>query len=228
MGDSNAKLNYLIGAYLNMDMIGRLNKTLILQGVGSSDWWRPQIEKRNVPLGLPLTLQNDCFAPTDTTTFYPRGVPILNAFTGSHEDYHRPTDTADKLNYEGAAKITKLMAFLARDLATSEELPAWKEYQSSEHQGQRTALRAYLGTVPDYSQGDVEGVKLSGVSAVGPAARAGVRGGDVIIALDGKSIKNIYDYTYILGSLKIGKETTITVLRDGQTLELKITPTSRE
>ncbi|MGI8605223.1 MAG: M28 family peptidase [Verrucomicrobiales bacterium] len=228
---STAKEDRLDGqlcAVLNMDMVGRLTKTLVLQGLGSSDAWKPIIEKRNAPLGLPLTLQSDCFAPTDTTTFYPKRVPILNAFTGSHEDYHRPTDTADKINHEGAAKVTQLIAAIARDLATSETSPVWKEYKSSDRQGQRAGMRVYLGTIPDYSQGDIVGVKLSGVSPVGPAAKAGLRGADIIVALGGKEIKNIYDYTYVLGELKVGAETEISVLRDGQKLPLKITPVSRD
>ena len=227
-GEDGAKLDGVLAACLNLDMIGRLEKSLVLQGLGSSDWWKPQIEKRNVPVGLPLTLQSDCYAPTDTTSFYPRGVPILNAFTGNHEDYHRPTDTADKLNYEGAAKVARLMGLIARDLATSETAPVWKEYKTSEQQGQRAAMRAYLGTVPDYSQGDEPGVKLSGVSPVGPAAKAGVRGGDIIIALGGKDILNIYDYTAILGELKVNAETEIVVIRGGSRVTLKITPTSRD
>jgi len=227
-GEEGAKLDGVIAACLNMDMIGRLDKTLVLQGLGSSDWWKPQIEKRNVPVGLPLTLQSDCYAPTDTTSFYPRGVPILNAFTGHHEDYHRPSDTADKFKSHGAAKVTKLMGLLARDLAITDATPVWKEFKTSEQQGQRAAMRAYLGTVPDYSQGDEPGVKLSGVSPVGPAAKAGVRGGDIIIGLGGKEILNIYDYTAILGELKVNTETEITVKRGSEKLTLKIIPTSRD
>jgi S1-C subfamily serine protease len=155
-------------------------------------------------------------------------VPILNAFTGNHEDYHRPTDTADKINYPGAAQVTKLMGLIARDVATEETTPAWKEFTSSAQQGQRSAMRAYLGTVPDYSQGDEPGVKLSGVSAVGPAAKAGVKGGDFIISLAGREILNIYDYTAILGELKVNAETEIIVKRGQEKVTLKITPTSRD
>ncbi len=227
-GSEGAQLDGALAAVLNMDMIGRLDKTLVLQGLGSADWWKPAVEKRNVPVGLPLTLQADCYAPTDTTSFYPRGVPILNAFTGSHEDYHRPSDTADKINYDGAAKVAKLFGLITRDLVTADDMPVWKEYKTSEQQGQRAAMRVYLGTVPDYSQGEVKGVKLSGVSPVGPAARAGVKGGDVIVALGGKDILNIYDYTAVLGELKVGQETDIVVLRDGQKLTLKLMPASRD
>jgi S1-C subfamily serine protease len=89
-------------------------------------------------------------------------------------------------------------------------------------------MRAYLGTIPDYAQGDIKGVKLSGVSPIGPAGKAGVKGGDIIVKLGGKDVLNIYDYTSLMGELKIGKETTITVLRESKPIEFKITPGSRE
>ena len=227
-GDPNGKLTGMIAACLNMDMIGRFNKTLVLQGVGSSAMWPKEIEKRNAPIGLPITTQNDAHLPTDSTTFYLRGVPTLNAFTGAHEDYHMPTDTADKVNYDKAAQIAKLMGLIARGIATSQDSPGYIAMEAPKNQGARGGLRAYLGTIPDYAQGDIKGVKLSGVSPIGPAAKAGVKSGDVIIRLGGKEITNIYDYTYVMGDLKIGKETDIKVQRDGKEVELKITPGSRD
>jgi S1-C subfamily serine protease len=152
----------------------------------------------------------------------------LNAFTGSHEDYHLPTDTADKINYDKAAQITRLMGLIARGIATNPAAPDYVVMEAPKNQGSRGGMRAYLGTIPDYAQGDIKGVKLSGVSPIGPAAKAGVKGGDVIIKLGGKDVLNIYDYTSILGDLKIGKETGITVQREGKNVELKITPGSRE
>lgn len=227
-GGESAKLTGKIAACLNMDMIGRLTKNLILQGVGSSSWWPREIEQRNVPIGLAITTQNDAYLPTDSTSFYTRGVPALSAFTGAHEDYHTPGDTADKINYEGAARITRLMALIARSIVTSEEAPDYVIMEAPKNQGARTGLRAYLGTIPDYAQGDIKGVKLSGVSPIGPAAKAGIKGGDIIVKLAGKDVQNIYDYTYVMGELKIGAETTITVLRDGKEVTVKITPGSRD
>ena len=226
-GDENAKLTALLCANLNMDMIGRLSKNVLLQGVGSSDWWTSEIEKRNLVTALPIQLQQDCYLPTDASSFYLRGVPILNAFTGSHEDYHKPSDTADKINYKGAEDITRLMLLVARSLASSPDEPAWKE-MAKPAEGPRGGLRAYLGTVPDYAQEGITGVKLSGVSAIGPAAKAGLKAGDIIVSLAGKDINNIYDYTFVMGALKIGTETDIAVSRDGKRLALKITPGSRE
>lgn len=226
-GDANAKLTAKLCANLNMDMIGRLRTSLVLQGLGSSDWWAGEIERRNAVTALPVQTQQDCYLPTDASVFYLRGVPILNAFTGSHDDYHKPTDTPDKVNYDGAATIARFMMLVARSLATTADEPQWKEMKKPA-EGTRGGLRVYLGTVPDYAQEGVEGVKLSGVSAVGPAAKAGVKAGDIITKLAGKDIKNIYDYTYIMGVLKIGQETSMEVLRDGKKVELKITPGSRD
>lgn len=227
-GKPDSSLKGMIAACLNMDMIGRFNKTLVLQGVGSSAWWPKEIEKRNAPIGLPITTQNDAHLPTDSTTFYLRGIPTLNAFTGAHEDYHMPTDTAEKINYDKAAQIAKLMGLIARGVATSQENPAYIAMEAPKNQGARGGMRAYLGTIPDYAQGDIKGVKLSGVSPIGPAAKAGVKGGDIIIKLGGKDITNIYDYTYVMGDLKIGTETTIKVQREGKEVEMKITPGSRD
>lgn len=227
-GDPNGKLTGMFAACLNMDMIGRFQKTLVLQGVGSSTWWPKEIERRNAPIGLPITTQNDAYLPTDSTIFYQRGIPTLNAFTGSHEDYHKPSDTADKIDYENAAKITRLMGLIARGIAIAETNPDFVAMEAPKNKDSRGGLRAYLGTIPDYAQGDTKGVKLSGVSPIGPAGKAGVKGGDIIIKLSGKDVLNIYDYTSLMGELKIGAETTLTVIRDGKELELKITPGSRE
>lgn len=225
--DENAKLNLILGANLNMDMIGRLQKNLILQGLGSSDWWAGEIERRNAVTGLSLQTQQDCYLPTDASVFYLRGIPILNAFTGQHEDYHKPGDTADKINYPGTEQVTRFMGLVARSLASGTEVPVYKE-QKRPDEGSRGGMRVYLGTVPDYSQDGIEGVKLSGVSAIGPAAKAGLLAGDVIVKLAGKEIKNIYDYTFVMGVLKIGLETEIEVQRTGKRAVLKITPGSRD
>ena len=102
-----------------MDMVGRFEKRLVLQGVGSSSIWKGEIERRNAPIGLPISLQDDSYLPTDASTFYMQGVPILSAFTGTHTDYHTPRDTPEKLNYDAAAKIARLMGSIARSLSTA-------------------------------------------------------------------------------------------------------------
>jgi hypothetical protein len=224
----DAMLSDVFAANLNMDMVGRLEKSLVLQGVGSSSIWPGIIEQRNAPLGLPITTQSDAYLPTDATSFYLREVPILNAFTGAHEDYHTPGDTADKINYPGTEKVTKFMSLVARGLASSEEVPDYVKVERPEGQGRRANLRAYLGTVPDYSQGDLAGVKLSGATKGGPADKAGIKGGDIVIEVAGKAVKNIYDYTFVLESLKVGEPVKVCVLRNGEKVTLEVTPEPRQ
>ena len=217
-----------IAAYLNMDMIGRLRTSLILQGVGSSSVWPGETERHNVPIGLPIVIQNDSYLPTDATSFYLKGVPLLSAFTGVHEDYHTPRDTADKINYEGAERIVRLMALITGSLLTSESRPDYIEMERPDSSMERAGLRAYLGTIPDYSQGDLAGVKLSGVMKGGPAEQAGVQGGDVIVELAGRTVENIYDYTYAIDALKVGTAVNLVVLRGTRRVTVTVTPTSRE
>ena len=209
-------------------MIGRLDKALILQGVGSSSIWPWEIERGNVPVGLPIVTKNDSYLPTDATSFYLKGVPILSAFTGAHEDYHTPGDTVDKINYPGAEKITRLMALMTRSLAIREDVPDYLVMEKPASSSKRANLRVYLGTIPDYARGKVVGVKLAGVAKGGPADRADVRGGDIIVELAGQKIENIYDYTYAIDALKIGVPVEMVVLRGDQRLILMVAPGSRE
>ncbi len=223
---TSASLYPAIVANLNLDMVGRLRDNLILQGIGSSPYWTGAIERRNAVVRLPLILQNDCHLPTDASTFFRHGVPILAAFSGSHEEYHTPRDTPELLNYEGAAQIARLMALIARDLVMAETAPAYQEQTAQPEM--RANLTAYLGTVPDYSQADVKGVKLGGVTKGAPAEVAGMQAGDIIIELAGRKIENIYDYTYAIEALKVGQVTSSKVLRGSETLTLSITPASRK
>jgi Tol biopolymer transport system component len=215
-----------IAACLNMDMVGRLDKHLILQGIGSSNFWRGEIERRNVPVGLPLTLQDDSYLPTDASSFYMQGVPILSAFTGAHSEYHTPRDTPERLNYDGAARIARLMGLVAAGVASNESPPDYL-VQSVKETTTGGRLRAYLGTIPDYAE-EVKGVMLSGASKDGPADKAGIKSRDVIIELAGKKIENIYDYTHAIEGLKIGQPVKMAVLRNGERVVLEVTPTSRD
>ncbi len=218
-----------VAAYVNFDMVGRLrDDKLTMQGVGSSKIWRRELEKRNVAAGFSLTLQDDPYLPTDTTSFYPKRIPVLNFFTGSHDDYHRPTDTADKLNLDGLERIAKFAQQIVIDLAGAPERPDFARVERSDQGGgSRDTLRAYLGTIPDYST-EVKGVKLSGVRGASPAEKGGLKGGDVIVEFAGQKIANIYDYTYGLDAVKIGVPVKVVVERDGQRVEVSVTPETRK
>lgn len=215
-------------AYVNFDMVGRLrDNKLNLQGIGSSPAWRKIIEKRNVAAGFNLTLQEDPYLPTDTTPFYPKNVPVIAFFTGSHEEYHRPADKPDTLNYDGLERIAKFARALVLDLASGAERPAYAKVDKKDGGGGREQLRAYLGTIPDYAQ-EVAGVKLSGTRAGSPGEKAGLKGGDIIVEFAGQKIANIYDYTYAMDAVKIGQPVKVIVLRDGKRVELIATPETRK
>ena len=217
-----------VKAYLNMDMIGRLDEALILQGLGSSPDWKAEIESANLPVGLNLKLSDDVYLPTDSTSFYPKGIPILSAFTGAHEDYHTPEDDFELLNFEGTQEVTRFMALLLRRLGKRDVPLKYVAVKKDKKQERRVTLRAWLGTIPDYSGKKVKGLALNGVAKEGPAEKAGLRGGDLIVELAGRKIENIYDYTYAIEGLKVGKMVKVKVIRDGKEIEMDLTPGSRD
>ncbi len=217
-----------IAAYLNLDMVGRPSGSFYVQGVGSSAIWPGEIERANVSLGLPIVTQNDSYLPTDATSFYLKGVPILSLFTGVHEDYHTPRDTPDKLDYDSIVRSARLVESVARSLETAEELPGYVAMDATQRGPMRANLRAYLGTIPSYGNTNVVGLQLQGVAKGGPAERAGLRADDVIVELGGRKIENVYDYTYAIEALKIGEAVKVTVERGKERLSFEITPTSRD
>jgi S1-C subfamily serine protease len=173
-------------------------------------------------------LQNESYLPTDATAFYLKGVPILSAFTGAHADYHTPRDTADKINFPEMARITQLFARIMEGLEAVEQTPDYQEMKKPENLQARAGMRIYLGTIPDFSRPDTKGVALAGAAKGGPADKAGIQKGDIIVELAGKKIENIYDYTYAMGLLKIGEPTPVVVQRGTEQVKLTIVPAARE
>lgn len=220
-------LSDLVSAYINMDMVGQLEDRLVVLGLGSSDVWAREVERRNAVIGLPIVTSDDTYLPTDSTAFYLKGVPILSLFTGAHEDYHKPSDTAEKLNYEGMRDIARFVALVARSRVLAEDEPVYVAVARPEGSGGRRMSNVFLGTIPDYAKEGQRGVPLSGVVKDGPAEEAGLAGGDVVVGLAGQELENIYDYVRTLNGLKPGETVDITVERKGERKTLAITPASR-
>lgn len=220
-----ASINHI--AYLNFDMVGRSkDNNLSIQGLGSANEWRKLFEKKNIMAGFNLAMSDDPYLPTDATSFYKMGIPVVAFFTGLHTDYHKPSDTYEKINYEDMQRIADLAKDVTQELLSRKTQLNYKKVEMNSQQGSVRGFTVYLGTIPDYVA-DVEGVKLSGVKAGGPADKAGLKEGDIIIQLAEKEIKNIYDYTNILAELKPDKEYTIKVNRDGEIIELNLIPGSK-
>ncbi|MCF6149796.1 MAG: M28 family peptidase [Candidatus Kuenenia sp.] len=217
-------------AYVNFDMVGRLkDNKLIIQGTDSSKSWPRLFEKRNIMAGFNLLLQHDPYLPTDATSFYPEGIPIMNFFTGSHEDYNRPTDDTETLNYEGMVRIARFAKNIISDVIKNPERP---DYFKVKHTGPPESLhgsrRSYLGTIPDFTTEDIEGLKLSGIKAGGPADKAGLQAGDIIVKFGDLEITNIYDYKYALDVLKIGEPVIVEYIRDGKNGTLTVVPEAKK
>jgi Zn-dependent M28 family amino/carboxypeptidase len=174
-----------------------------------------------------LTLNEDGYGPSDHSSFYAKQTPVLFIWTGTHEDYHKPTDTADRINYEGLARVTAFVRELVREVDNAEKRPTYTQAKSDSATGRSMGFRVYLGTIPNYAEGG-EGLKLDGVREGSPAERAGLKAGDVVVRLAGRDVKNVYDYTYALGEMKAGQEYEVEVVRGGERLKLKITPEARK
>ena len=217
-----------IAAYLNFDMVGRMtDNKLTVQATGTSPVWNRIMEQANVAAGFDLVLQPDPYQPTDVATFNNAGVPSLGFFTSTHPDYHKPSDTADKINYEDLDRIVDFAAVIVRRLGDMPDAPQFTKVDRQTDTAGRAGIRVFTGTIPDYAT-NVNGLLLGGVIGGGPAELAGLQKGDVIIAIAGQTIANIYDYTYALESLKIGEPVKIVYMRGDERRETTLTPAARK
>ena len=155
------------------------------------------------------------------------GVVCLTFFTGAHQEYHKPSDTAYKINYEDLVRVGELATGVIKRLMDSPEAPLFTKVEQKTETGGRAGLRLFTGTIPDYAS-DVKGLLLGGVIGGGPAEQAGLAKGDVVVEIAGQSITNIYDYTYALELLKIGQPAKVVYMRGKERRETTLTPAARK
>jgi Zn-dependent M28 family amino/carboxypeptidase len=212
-------------AMLNMDMVGRLrDNKLMVMGTGTAAEFPALVANVNASDRFEIKTSSDGFGPSDHSSFYKKKVPVLMLFTGSHADYHKPSDTWDKINYTGLARVARFATRLVDSLDARPRV-TYEQAKSDSTVGRIAGgggYGAYLGTIPDYMQTE-GGVLLSGVRAGGPADQGGMKGGDVIVKFDGVRVDNIYDYTFALRSRKPGQQVRITVKRGGAETDLLVT-----
>ncbi len=218
-----------MAAYLNFDMVGRMqDNKLSIQASGTSTAWDKLVEQANVKAGFNINLQPDPYQPTDVASFNSAGVPCLNFFTGAHADYHKPSDTADKIDYDDLDRIVDFAATIARRVVDTQDAPVFAKVEPQTQGGaSRAGVRVFTGTVPDYAT-EAKGLLLGGVVGGGPAEAAGLQKGDLIVEIAGQTIANIYDYTYALDVLKIGQPTKVIYLRNGERKETTLVPAARK
>lgn len=205
-------------AMVNLDMVGRLREKLVVFGAESGDRFREHLADSPVP----LVFNQDPVGPSDHTSFYLKGVPAVHLFTGAHADYHKTTDTADRVNYEGLARVADLVERLVRRIADAPERMAFRRVAAPAAAPGPAPPGAtpYFGSVPDYGF-EGKGVRLSGVSPGSPAEKAGLREGDVIVALDGQEVADVRSYSALLFSRRPGQQIEVEIEREGRRVRVR-------
>jgi hypothetical protein len=212
-----AKVNYMI----NMDMIGRLNpdtKTVVVNGTGTSPVWEPLL-KSLATEQLNIKTDSSGTGPSDHTSFYLKNIPVLHFFTGSHSDYHKPSDDWDKINYAGTVAVLNLISQVIEHPATQSKLAFLKT--KSNAMAVRSPFKVTLGVMPSYSS-DEPGLKVDGVTEGRPAQKAGIQTGDLIIQMGPYEIRDIQSYMEALAKFEKGQKAEIKIKRGSEVLTVVV------
>lgn len=207
---------------INMDMIGRLNdstKKLIVYGVGTAPDFVPMID--SLPTKFSIKKDSAGIGPSDQTSFYLKNIPVLFFFTGEHMDYHKPSDVASKINYDGEKMVLEYEVTVINSINTKAKL----KFQTTRNPdaGRHGARKGVtMGVMPDYTF-DGKGMKVDGVTEGKPASKAGVQKGDIVIQLGDNKINSMMDYMTALSKFKKEQTTTVIVIRDGKEVTLSVT-----
>ncbi len=211
----------MVNFMVNMDMIGRLDPKngLSVSGSGTSALWEPLLKKLSTA-EVPIKTDSSGMGPSDHTSFYLKNIPVLHFFTGSHSDYHKPSDDWDKINYDGEVAVLKLIAEVIKQTEAQPRL-AFLTTKNKSLGGSRS-FKVTMGVMPSYSSSEA-GLKVDGVSDGKPAAKAGILTGDLIIQIGEYKIKDIQAYMETLGKFEKGQSTTVKLMRNGEEKVLNIT-----
>lgn len=211
-------------AMLNMDMIGRIkDQKVYIGGVGTGSTLKATVEQAQANSGFKMEYSPGGYSSSDHTSFVPKKIPVLFFFSGLHSDYHKPSDTWDKINPESAARLLDVVAATGEQLADAEQRPTFITVAEDRPAGGSGGggYGPYFGSIPDFGQVE-NGVRFSDVKPASPAAKAGLKAGDILVQFGHKPIKNLYDFTDALRSSKVGDVVEVKVLRDGQPITASV------
>ena len=219
-------------AMINMDMIGRIRDGKVyIGGTATGSTLRPLVERVAPKYRLNMDFSDGpASGGSDHMSFTTGQVPALFFFSGLHGDYHKPSDTWDKIDAPDAATLLQMVAEVAEDLREAADRPQFVRVAPAPTPtggGTGSGYGPWFGSVPDFGEG-VKGVKFADVREGSPAAKAGFKAGDVMVEFDGKKIENLYDFTYALQAKKVGDEVVVRVVREGKPVEAKVTLTRRQ
>lgn len=214
-------------AMVNLDMVGRLkDNKLIVYGTGTAKEFDSLVDELNQKYQFDITKKPGGFGPSDHASFYAKKIPVFHLFTGTHSDYHRPSDDSDLLNIEGMRRITALTVEMVERIADADARPTYVENKRHESIAQSSSgsggARPYFGSIPDYAD-EVDGLPLTGVAPGGPADKAGVKGGDIIVQFGDSKVSGIEDFEGALRKHKPGDKVKVKVQRGKETVELEVT-----
>ncbi len=218
----NPTIDLSKAAYMiNMDMVGRLNdeRALAINGVGTSPEWMKVIPNIHVD-NLKIVTSENGTGPSDHTSFYHSSIPAIHFFTGQHEDYHKPSDDAAKINYEGLVSVVNYIQHLIVGLDNKGQLPFTKTKE--EEKSAKSDFKVTLGVMPDYLYNE-RGLRIDGVKEGRTGEKAGLTKGDIIIQLGEYPIDDIYGYMEALGKFEKGQTSDCKIIRDGKEITLKVT-----
>jgi len=210
-------------AMLNMDMIGRIQKdTIYIGGIGTGTGFQQTLEAANAGIKLKAEYSQSGYSSSDHTSFLVKRIPVLFFFSGLHSDYHKPSDTWEKIEPDQAARVVNLVAEVALRLDEAPQRPGFLTVaeEHSARGGSGGGYGPYFGSIPDFGQVET-GVRFSDVRPRSPADKAGLKAGDTLIEFRGQPIKNLYDFTDALRRSKVGDVVDVTVLRDGKPLKVQ-------
>jgi hypothetical protein len=215
-----------VDAMVNFDMVGRLkNDRLIVYGASTATEMLAIVQGANAAPAFDLKAVGDGYGPSDQSSFYAKGIPVLHFFTDLHEDYHRATDDADKIDSVGEARVVAMAERVVRDIANRDArlTPVRVAAPAPVTSGSSQGSNVYLGSIPDMSGGDEAGLRLSGVRGGSPADVAGLKAGDLIVEFGGKPVKDLYSYSDALYAHKPGDRVEVMFIRNGQRLTTTVT-----
>lgn len=211
-----------IDAMLNFDMVGRMkNDHVIVYGVATATEMPALLDSANRALGIHISAQGDGFGPSDHSSFYAKNIPVLHFFTDLHDDYHRTTDTPEKISAAGEARVVALAENVLREIADRPNRLTYVRV-AAPVQSASSGSDVYLGSIPDMAGSDTPGLRLTGIRAGSPADLGGLKAGDVIVVFDGKPVKDLYEYSNALYARKPGDEVDVVVLRDGRRMTVHV------
>jgi hypothetical protein len=210
-------------AMLNLDMIGRIKDDKVyIGGVGTGSTLKSWVEQANANAGFKIEYSPGGYSASDHTSFVTKRIPVVFFFSGLHSDYHKPSDTWDKINAASAAKLVDVVGKTALELASAPDRPAFVAVvEDKPLAGAGGGYGPYFGSIPDFGQVE-NGVKFSDVKPGSPAQKAGLKAGDILVQFGDKPIQNLYDFTDALRRSKVGDVVEVTVLRDGRPVKASV------